>query len=160
MAGNGHNRSWCPVATSQYADFLAPAGALQRLQERYGGFGFKTVVKCEPGTQYYMLNRGEAEVANAFTTASNIAEDQLVVLADENTFGHAATLRRSSALPRSMLTPYTIRAQHDFTNTDGVRRTTDEHAPGFASYGSARRGRGIREDKPPQCSAMNLCSDR
>lgn len=68
------------------ADFLAAGGALKRLQERYGGFRFKKVVECEPGTQYYLLNRGEADVANAFTTDSNIPEDQLVVLADDKHF--------------------------------------------------------------------------
>jgi len=67
-------------------DFLAPGGVLQRLQEYYGGFRFKKVFGCDPGTQYDMLSRGDAEVANAFTTDANIAEDQLIVLGDDKHF--------------------------------------------------------------------------
>ncbi len=70
------------------AGFLEPGGTLDRLRHVYGGFHFKTTTACDPGTQYYMLNRGEADIANGVTTDSNIAETQLIVLSDDKHFWH------------------------------------------------------------------------
>jgi osmoprotectant transport system substrate-binding protein len=67
-------------------EFLAPSGALLRLQQFYGGFKFKTVLSFDPGEQYYALDRGDVDVASAFTTDAQIAENQLVVLADDKHF--------------------------------------------------------------------------
>ena len=59
------------------------SGALRRLRRLYGGFQFKAVTAYDPGAQYDALNRGDADVANGLTTASNIAEDALIVLHDD-----------------------------------------------------------------------------
>ncbi|HEV2260673.1 MAG TPA: glycine betaine ABC transporter substrate-binding protein [Candidatus Rubrimentiphilum sp.] len=62
--------------------FIA-SGALDRLRRAYGGFEFRNVIAVRPGEQYDALGRGDAEVANAFTTDSRIAERQLIVLRDD-----------------------------------------------------------------------------
>ena len=67
-------------------EFLAPGGPLQRLQRYYGGFHFKETIPSAAGTQLYVMNRGEAEVANATTTDPNIADAQLIVLSDDKHF--------------------------------------------------------------------------
>lgn len=63
-------------------DFVVPGGPLDRLRRAYGGFDFKKLIVCERGTQYYALNKGDADVANAFTTDAAIIETQLVILND------------------------------------------------------------------------------
>lgn len=73
-------------------DFLAPGGPLDQLKRVYGGFNFKAVTRCDPGTQYYVLNRGDADVANGDTTDSNIAQTQLIVLSDDKHFWRARHL--------------------------------------------------------------------
>jgi glycine betaine/choline ABC-type transport system substrate-binding protein len=65
------------------AEFIAPGGPLEQLKAVYGEFSFKAVTTCDPGTQYYLLNRGDADVTNGITTAAAVTEDQLVVLADD-----------------------------------------------------------------------------
>ena len=84
-------------------EFLAPGGMLDGLQRLYGGFNFKKVLTFAPGGQYDALSRGDADVANGFTTDSKIVEKQLAVLRDDNAFGRDTTLRRSSDLPRFIL---------------------------------------------------------
>lgn len=105
------------------ADFLAPGGALERLQRFYDGFRFKSIATAAPGAQYYALNRGDAKIANAFTTDPDIAEDQLVILRDDKQFWpqtRVAPIVRKTALnahprlPRlldpvsAMLTEYAV----------------------------------------------------
>ena len=68
------------------SDFIAPGGPLDRLRERYGGFRFRSILPCDPGTQYYTLNSDKADVVNAVTIDASIAEDQLVILADDKRF--------------------------------------------------------------------------
>lgn len=67
-------------------DFIAPGGILERLQRLHGRFRFKHVLVCERGTQYYALNRGEADVANAMRTDASIAENRLMILQDDLAF--------------------------------------------------------------------------
>lgn len=67
-------------------DWVAPGGTLERLRKIYGGFHFKEVLTFDAGTQYYAVARGDADVANAFATDPKIAEDQLIVLADDKHF--------------------------------------------------------------------------
>lgn len=67
-------------------DFSSRNGLLRGLQRTYGGFGFKSIRTFPPGEQYDALGRGDADVASAFTTAPEIAERQLIVLADEKHF--------------------------------------------------------------------------
>lgn len=68
------------------AEFLAPGGALERLQRLYGGFDFKKVLPLDRGEQYDALGRGDADVASAFITDAEIAEKRLIVLADDKRF--------------------------------------------------------------------------
>lgn len=98
--------SKCSAIASQLrlactADFIAPGAALDGLRKRYGGFHFKAIVMCDPGTQYFRLNRGDADVANGLTTDSNVAQTQLIVLSDDKHFWpqrHVAPLVRIAAL--------------------------------------------------------------
>ncbi|MBV8638010.1 MAG: hypothetical protein JO322_07970 [Candidatus Eremiobacteraeota bacterium] len=81
--------------------FLAPGGALDALRRHYGGFDFRAIIKCDPGNQYYALNRGDADVANGATTDPNIAATQLIVLSDDKHFWperHVAPVVRIAAL--------------------------------------------------------------
>jgi osmoprotectant transport system substrate-binding protein len=80
------------------ADFVAAGGPLDRLRDAYGGFEFKRVTICEPGTQYYALNRGDADVASALTTDAAIVETQLVILGDDK---HAFPSPRIAPLIRT-----------------------------------------------------------
>lgn len=85
------------------ADFLAPNGPLQQLRRRYGGFNFKSIVRCDAGAQFDPLNRGDTDVANAVTTDPAIAETQLIVLGDDKHFWpeqHTAPAVRRDALHR------------------------------------------------------------
>ncbi len=68
------------------SDFLASGAALEGLQRLYGGFKFKKVFTFDPGGQYDALNRGDADVANGFTTDPKIVEKQLIVLRDDKRF--------------------------------------------------------------------------
>ena len=65
------------------SEFVAGGGPLDQLRAAYGGFHFKSVSICEPGTQYYELNLNRADVANGTTTDPSVDEDQLVILADD-----------------------------------------------------------------------------
>lgn len=67
-------------------DFLAAGGMLERLQRFYGGFSFKTILKTAPGEQYDALSRGDADVASAFSTDAEVAEERLIVLRDDKLF--------------------------------------------------------------------------
>lgn len=67
-------------------DFIEPGGTLEQLRKRYGGFHFTDIVECRDGEQFYALNRGDADVANGFTTDPNIAQTQLIVLSDDKHF--------------------------------------------------------------------------
>ncbi len=82
-------------------DFVAPGGELEGLRRQYGGFNFKSIVECDEGTQLYRLNRGDADVANGFTTDPNIAQTQLIVLSDDRHYWpdrHPAPIVRIAAL--------------------------------------------------------------
>jgi osmoprotectant transport system substrate-binding protein len=83
------------------AGFVAPDGSLERLRRRYGGFRFKQVIICNEGAQTDSIGRGDADVANAFTTDGNIPEKQLVVVADDKHYWprrHIVPLIRTQAL--------------------------------------------------------------
>lgn len=67
-------------------EFVARADALPGLQKFYGGFKFKDVKTFEIGLQYTALQRGDADVATAFTTDAQIAVNRLVVLRDDKGF--------------------------------------------------------------------------
>ncbi len=82
-------------------EFVSRADALPGLQRFYGGFRFKQVRTFEIGLQYSALVRGDAEVATAFTTDAQIANDRLVVLRDDKHFWppyNVAPVVRSRAL--------------------------------------------------------------
>ncbi len=82
-------------------DFVAPGGELDRLQHFYGGFRFEQIVVCDPGTQMGLLNRDEADIANAFTTEAAISNDQLIILKDDRNFWpqeHLAPIVRVAVL--------------------------------------------------------------
>jgi osmoprotectant transport system substrate-binding protein len=82
-------------------EFVARADALPGLQKFYGGFKFKDVKTYTIGLQYAALQRGEADVATAFTTDAQIAADDLVVLRDDKAFWPAyniAPVVRNAAL--------------------------------------------------------------
>jgi len=66
--------------------FVAPRGPLDGLRRLYGGFKFKAVFAFEPGGQYDALGRGDADVADGFTTDAAIAEKQFIVLRDDKQF--------------------------------------------------------------------------
>lgn len=67
-------------------DFLTPGGPLTGLRRRYGGLQFKSIIRCDPGTQWYAVGRGDAEIANASTTEPGISEERLVILDDDRHF--------------------------------------------------------------------------
>ena len=67
-------------------EFVARADALPGLQKFYGGFKFAQVNTYTIGLQYDALTRGDADVATAFTTDSQIASDDLVLLEDDKHF--------------------------------------------------------------------------
>jgi osmoprotectant transport system substrate-binding protein len=82
-------------------DFVAPGGPLDRLRRAYGGFDFKQIIVRDPGTQTALLNRDEADVANAFTTEAAIGYDQLVILDDDKHFWpvqHIAPIVRTATI--------------------------------------------------------------
>lgn len=67
-------------------EFVARADALPGLQKFYGGFKFADTRVYAIGLQYSALERGEADVATAFTTDSQIASDDLILLEDDRHF--------------------------------------------------------------------------
>lgn len=67
-------------------EFVARADALPGLQKFYGGFKFKDVKTFEIGLQYEALQRGDADVATAFTTDAQIVVYNLLVLQDDKGF--------------------------------------------------------------------------
>ncbi len=83
------------------AEFLTRADALPGLQKFYGGFHFSSARTYEIGLQYEALVRGDADVATAFTTDSQIGTDNLLVLQDDRHFWpeyNVAPVARISAL--------------------------------------------------------------
>ncbi len=84
-------------------EFVSRADALPGLQKYYGGFRFKEVRTYEIGLQYDALLRGDADVATAFTTDSQIQTDHLRLLQDDRHFWPAyniAPVVRNAALTR------------------------------------------------------------
>lgn len=84
-------------------EFVARADALPGLQKFYGGFNFKEVKTYDIGLQYTALQRGDADVATAFTTDAQIAVQNLVVLQDDKRFWppyNVAPVVRLTALHR------------------------------------------------------------
>jgi osmoprotectant transport system substrate-binding protein len=82
-------------------EFLTRADALPGLQKYYGGFRFKSNPTYEIGLQYQALLSGQAEVATAFTTDSQIGTNNLIVLQDDRHFWPAynvAPVVRQAAL--------------------------------------------------------------
>lgn len=82
-------------------EFLTRADALPGLQKFYGGFHFKSNPTYEIGLQYQALVNGDADVATAFTTDSQIGTENLIVLQDDRDFWPAyniAPVVRQSAL--------------------------------------------------------------
>lgn len=82
-------------------EFLTRADALPGLQKFYGDFHFKTNATYEIGLQYQALLNGDADVATAFTTDSQIGTDNLIVLQDDRHFWPAynvAPVVRQAAL--------------------------------------------------------------
>ncbi|HZZ64629.1 MAG TPA: glycine betaine ABC transporter substrate-binding protein [Candidatus Baltobacteraceae bacterium] len=82
-------------------EFVSRADALPGLQRFYGGFHFKSVRTYAIGLQYDALTRGDADVATAFTTDSQIDTDHLVLLSDDKHFWppyNIAPLVRNTAL--------------------------------------------------------------
>ncbi len=67
-------------------EFVSRADALPGLQKFYGGFRFKDVKTFDIGLQYDALTHGDADVATAFTTDSQIDTDHLVLLSDDRHF--------------------------------------------------------------------------
>ncbi|HET6895962.1 MAG TPA: glycine betaine ABC transporter substrate-binding protein [Candidatus Baltobacteraceae bacterium] len=83
------------------AEFLTRADALPGLQQFYGGFHFSSARTYEIGLQYEALLRGDADVATAFTTDSQIGTDNLLVLQDDRHFWpeyNVAPVARMSSL--------------------------------------------------------------
>lgn len=67
-------------------EFVKRADALPGLQKFYGGFQFKDVKTFEIGLQYDALAHGDADVATAFTTDSQLDTNHLVLLQDDKKF--------------------------------------------------------------------------
>ncbi len=67
-------------------EFVTRADALPGLQKFYGGFAFKDVRTYEIGLQYDALAHGDADVATAFTTDSQIDTQHLLLLTDDKHF--------------------------------------------------------------------------
>jgi len=67
-------------------EFVTRADALPGLRKFYGGFAFADVRTFAIGLQYDALGRGDADVATAFTTDSQIDTDRLVLLRDDRHF--------------------------------------------------------------------------
>lgn len=88
---NVRTLSQCAVAAPQLRlaaipEFVTRADALPGLRKFYGGFAFKDVRTYEIGLQYDALEHGDADIATAFTTDSQIDTDHLVLLKDDKHF--------------------------------------------------------------------------
>ncbi len=88
---NVRTLSQCARAASKLSlaaipEFVTRADALPGLQKFYGGFRFKDVRTYEIGLQYDALLHGDAQVATAFTTDSQIDTYHLVLLQDDKHF--------------------------------------------------------------------------
>jgi osmoprotectant transport system substrate-binding protein len=88
---NVRTLSQCAAAAPQLRlaaipEFVTRADALPGLRKFYGGFSFKDVRTYAIGLQYDALGRGDADVATAFTTDSQIDTDRLVLLQDDRHF--------------------------------------------------------------------------
>jgi osmoprotectant transport system substrate-binding protein len=88
---NVRTLSQCAVAAPKLRlaaipEFVTRADALPGLRKFYGGFAFKDVRTFAIGLQYDALGRGDADVATAFTTDSQIDTDRLVLLQDDRHF--------------------------------------------------------------------------
>jgi osmoprotectant transport system substrate-binding protein len=99
---NVRTLSQCASAAPQLrlaaiAEFLTRADALPGLQKYYGGFRFKSDRTYAIGLQYQALLSGDADVATAFTTDSQIGTNNLVVLQDDR---NVAPVVRQAALKR------------------------------------------------------------
>ena len=86
-----HTLSQCAQAASglrfaSIPEFVTRADALPGLQRFYGGFHFRDVKTFDIGLQYDALVRGDADVATAFTTDSQIDTNHLVILQDDKHF--------------------------------------------------------------------------
>ena len=86
-----HTLSQCAPAAAQLRlaaipEFVTRADALPGLQKYYGGFNFKEVRTYAIGLQYQALLNGDADVATAFTTDSQIGTDNLMVFTDDKHF--------------------------------------------------------------------------
>lgn len=84
-------------------EFVTRADALPGLQKFYGGFLFKQVRTYAIGLQYDALGRGDADVATAFTTDSQIDTNHLILLQDDKRFWppyNIAPVVRDDALQR------------------------------------------------------------
>lgn len=100
--------SQCSAAASKLRlaaipEFVTRADALPGLQKFYGGFAFKEVRTYAIGLQYDALGRGDADVATAFTTDSQIDTSRLVLLEDDKHFWppyNIAPVVRDDALKR------------------------------------------------------------
>ncbi len=103
---NVRTLSQCAAAAPQLRfasipEFVTRADALPGLQKFYGGFRFKDVRTFEIGLQYDALTHGDADVATAFTTDSQIGTEHLVLLRDDRAFWPAyniAPVVRNQAL--------------------------------------------------------------
>ncbi len=88
---NVRTLSQCARAASELSlaaipEFVTRTDALPGLQKFYRGFKFKDVRTYEIGLQYDALLHGDAQVATAFTTDSQIDSDRLVLLQDDKHF--------------------------------------------------------------------------
>jgi osmoprotectant transport system substrate-binding protein len=101
-----HTLSQCAKAAphlrlAAIPEFVTRADALPGLQKFYGGFKFANVRTYEIGLQYDALEHGDADVATAFTTDSQIDTGALVLLEDDRHFWppyNIAPVARESAL--------------------------------------------------------------
>jgi osmoprotectant transport system substrate-binding protein len=88
---NVRTLSQCAIAAPQLRlaaipEFVSRTDALPGLQNFYGGFKFKEVRTYAIGLQYDALQHGDAQVATAFTTDSQIDTNHLVLLQDDKHF--------------------------------------------------------------------------
>lgn len=85
-------------------EFVTRADALPGLKKFYGGFAFARVRTYDIGLQYDALEHGDADIATAFTTDSQIDTDKLVLLEDDRHFWppyNIAPVAREAALEKN-----------------------------------------------------------
>ena len=110
-------------------EFVSRADALPGLQRFYGGFQFASVRTFEIGLQYEALVRGDAQVATAFTTDSQIQSDDLVVLRDDRHFWppyNIAPLARIATLAREPRIATVLNALAPRLTDDVLRTLNDQ----------------------------------